>query len=361
VWFQDAQDKYPFNINQYQGSFLTIAYAGSAPTSVSPLTLPTYEETLTGVSYLTVHVNSSYFVNLIPTSNTTFYLLPPSQEEPYTIAVQDLSGQFGSGSSVYISIGTQVMASGYLDAGGTFTTYAPPGSYTVEIVDGPHTYVSALNLPATGSSPAAPTVVQILKITAVGNCGVTCTVSYGAKFAGTAVIFGFNDTTTSSTSVTDTLWVKNASGQFQLYTHTFHTGPYGTIVDTIPCNDVDCNPGTASNLYVQLSYTDVFGTQGVSLGVTGGSISAVPNIDSGILGWDVIFGSVTPLTFASYFLILMAAAISGVYSAKFGTIVVSGVIGGLTYLGWFTPGAGLVMFVATIAVTSFVAYLEAGR
>jgi hypothetical protein len=146
-----------------------------------------------------------------------------------------------------------------------------------------------------------------------------------------------------------------------VYTHTWSPGPYGTIVDTIACNTGNCNSTIVQNLYVQLSYTDVFGTQSVSISVAGASISSVPNIPATILGWNTVFSSIAPLQFVSYFFIIMAAAIFGVYSAKFGGIVVVGVMATLTYFGWFTLGVGTLMFSAVIAAVYFIAYLEAGR
>ena len=350
-----------FNITHYAGSYVQVNFPTGSPTVYNNVVIPDFVASTTGSSLAVTWVGSNYFVPIIPSSGTNnVYLLAPGLEDAYTIAVQDLSGHFGSGSQVYLKLGSLVMASGYLDAGNNFVTWAPPGSYTIEIVSGSNTFTENLNLPSVSGSTVT---VQILKISVVGNCGVTCTVSYGAAFTTpSAITVGFNDTTGSSTSVTDSVYRRNATGTFLFYTHTWTSGPYGTLIDTVSCATRNCNSTIAGQLFITLSYTDTFGTQSVNFGVTGGGVSTIPDIPNTILGWNSIFGnSVTPLSFVSFFLIIMAAAISGVYSAKFGAIVVAGVIGMLSYFGWFTPGGGLLTLVGSLAVMAFVAYLEAGR
>ena len=108
VWLLNAnyinKPQQDFNINNYQKSYVGVQYPNSAPNDYQT-TVPEVEASLAGSNLVWANVGSSYKVSLIPSSNMTFFLYSPSLETVNTLNVQDLSGTYTQGASVFIQLG----------------------------------------------------------------------------------------------------------------------------------------------------------------------------------------------------------------------------------------------------------------
>lgn len=349
-----------FDINQYQSSFVQVGFSGSAPANY-PTTVPEVHTALSGSNLLTVWVGTDYYRTLIPSTNNTFWLQTPAQVSAYTITLQDLSGTFGPGASIYLKLGDRVMVSGYLDAQNDLQVWLPQGYYNVEIDEGANTYTTAVSLPPSSGSTVT---VQILKYTVTGNCGNACVVSYGAIFSGASTLaVGFNDSTTSTSTLTDKVFVQNRSGTFQVYSKTWTPGTdYGTLVDSISCGSDDCNSTIGYSLHVEITYTNGAGTQTVDFPVSGaGTGPAFPSIPLTIGGWDSVFGTLSAVSAGAFLVLVGGAGVFGALSAKFGVIVAVAMMGFFAWMGWLAVGGGMLAVLASVAVVAFVGYVRTGR
>ena len=349
-----------FFINQYQGSYLTVGFAGNPPTKVKPVTVPQLDPAITGSDLLTLWVGTSYFATLIPSTNNTFYLLPPSQEYEYIFNVQDLSGQFGSNSTIAVKEGSQTIRSGYLDASNSFVAWLPAGYYSVTLTHGASTYTVPENLPV--GSGVNQVSIQILYQAFTSTCGGLCEVSYGANITGTNAVITYKDLSGTTTSINDSIYRQNATGTYRFYTHVWTST--SSLTDVVPCNNDNCNSSIASQMYVVLIWSNTFGSnQQARVSLAGGFGVPVPfNGDSGILGWSASFPNVPVSELVGFAVVLMAAAGMGALAAKFGAIVVAVLVAALSAFGWL-PGlsASIVTLLVAFAVLAFVAWLEQGR
>ena len=351
-----------FDISNYTDSYVVVAFPTGPPVYYYNVTTPNLYVDTAGASLVTVWVGNYYFVHIIPaqSGNNTVYLNPPSSPVlPYTLNVQDLSGAFGTGSMVYIYQGDRVMWSDYLDASSNLAVWMVPGSYKVSLQSSAGTFSTNSNFP---SISGAPVYVQILKVSVPNQCGATCTVDYGAGFNAPLdhVVIFFNDTSGLTTHITDTIWISNSSGTFTLYTASW-VGTYGYFQDSVSCSSKVCNQANASLMHVTLTYYGGAGSDSVNLPLSGtGLFSQGLNIPPSLLGLDVLFpaGTVSYQAIISYFLILITASAFGVFSARFGVVVVAIMSAALALEGWLPIAPGAITFIVAMAVMSFVASLE---
>jgi hypothetical protein len=290
------------------------------------------------------------------------WLFNPSIVDTFTISVQDLSNRFGPGTTLTISQGSRLLSSGYTDAQNSYPLWIVPGAYQMVLTNGPNTYSQQVNFPSVNG---ASIPVQILKYQQGGNCGQICTISYNAGFSagGTSIVITYQDTTITTSSINDQVWVNGPTGSTQFYTATWAPGPYGTFTDTVPCNIAACNSTLAASITVVLVFTNSYGQNTERLPVTGGQVfGVIPNLPSGILAWNVVFPtSPSILNFAGYVIVLFSAAGMGALSAKFGAVVVAAEAAILSGAGWLPLANGASLFLMALALTSFVSWLEHGR
>ena len=349
-----------FYINQYEGSYLVVSYPSVTSTFVKPVTVPQLDPSISGASLLTMWVGSSYFATLVPSTNNTFYLSPPSAVNEYTFNVQDLSGQFGVSSEIQVEQGNEVIRSGYLDASNSFVAWLPAGYYSVTLTHGASTYTVPENLPV--GSGVNQVSIQILYQAFTSTCGGLCEVSYGANITGTNAVITYKDLSGTTTSINDSIYRQNATGTYRFYTHVWTST--SSLTDVVPCDNDNCNSSIASQMYVVLIWSNTFGSnQQARVSLAGGFGVPVPfSGDSGILGWSASFPNVPVSELVGFAVVLMAAAGMGALAAKFGAIVIAVLVAALSAFGWL-PGlsASIVTLLVAFAVLAFVAWLEQGR
>ncbi|MDA4119260.1 MAG: hypothetical protein OK436_01610 [Thaumarchaeota archaeon] len=354
-----------YNISNYGKSYAELDFATGPPLTYSNLTAPDIHVNYGAATLLKVWVvPASYYVQVIPNDSTsnTVWLFNPSIVDTFTISIQDLSNQFGPGSTLTISQGSRVLSSGYTDAQNSYPLWIVPGAYQMVLTNGANTYSQQINFPSVNG---ASIPVQILKYQQGGNCGQICAVSYNAGFdaGGSNIVITYTDTTGTTTSVNDQIWVNGPLGASQFYTHTWTTGPYGTLTDTVGCNVNACNSTLASNIYVVLVFSDQYGQNTEHIPVSGGStFFSIPNLPGGILSWNVVFPTApSPLNFAAYIIVLLSAAGMGAQAAKFGVVVIPAEVAVLAGAGWLPLQNGASLFLIAIGVLAFIGWLEQGR
>jgi hypothetical protein len=373
LYLQDSTTGLPFPIGGYAGSTAEVDYScqSCAPTFYR-LNMSQTVVDLQGASRIKVWVGQYYFDSVVPAaepspSNVTVYLSPPSIVGSYVVAVQDLSGFFGAGSLLKLSRGSQVFFSGYTDATDTLGVNDPSGTYSLSVGSGPNVHVTNVSLPANAPS-GAEIQVQILKLTVSANC-MGCTTGLNAGFDSSLqdLLIAFNDSAVTTTSVTDTVQVRNSSGLFTYYTRTWNGSPkFGYFQDTVPCHSDACNSTIAGELTVTVAYTDTWGTFVQNLPVTGSGIFAsVPVIPPCLLGLCRLVGSgpdaPTWLGLFSYFVVLIAASVFGALSAKFGVIPVSVLTAVFVYAGWLPMVNGAGTFLIAMAIMAWIGFLQHGK
>ena len=360
----NAQTGMGFAISNYTGSYFDLSYASGPPTTVNNLRSPYIAQSTTGASLETLWVGSYYYETLIPpvSGNTLFWLYAPTSPPVlfYNLYVQDLSSHFGPGTEVIITQGSRTFSSGYTDTSSNYPVWLIPGTYSVELIDGVNTYSTTANFPSVSGSTVT---IQILSETVSSQCG-SCTVGYRAGFnpAKTSVIFIFNDTSDTTTTITDSLWVQNVSGSFRLSTNTVH-GTYGSYTQTISCNSDQCNSTLAGNLYIAVSYQNAYGqATGTAPLTTPGLFAQLLTISASLLGADAIFSGGNPFpSLFSYIIIAMCSVTFGALSAKFGSIPVAAITALLVFAGWLPLNVGAVTLMAAISFLSFLNYMMRGR
>lgn len=355
-----------FNITDFRNSYAELDIPNQQPLTYSNLTAPDIHVKFNlGPTLLKVWVvPASYYVQIIPndTTSNTVWLFNPAIVDTFTISIQDLSNKFGPGTTVQISQGSRVLSSGYTDSQNAYPIWIVPGSYSMLLTNGPNTYSTTVNFPSVNG---ASVPVQILKYTQGGNCGQICTISYNAGFdaSQTNIVITYSDTTGTTTSVNDQIWVNGPLGASQFYTHTWTPGPFGTLTDIVSCAVDACNSTLASSIYVVLVFTNSYGQNTENIPVSGGNIfSSIPNIPGSILAWNVVFPtSPSPLNFAAYIVVLMSAAGMGAQAAKFGAIVIPAEVAVFAAAGWLPLVDGASLVLIGLGVVGFIAFLEHGR
>ena len=358
-----------FYINEYQNSYLSVGFASSTPTIVTPVTVPQLDPTVTGSNLLTLYLGgTSYFTKLIPSTNTTFYVPNPTTASEYQFNVQDLSGTYGAGSSITFTLGTSgiTMSSGYLDASNSFVTWLPAGTYDILLKNpaGTSSYSTTASLQA--ASGVVPVTINILQYSVSTTCGGQCELTYGAKMSGNDIAIAFDDASGTTTSINDSIYHTFLNGTTTRFYTKLTTGSYGSFTDLVACDTDACNSTITSQFYVKIIFSDSFGSnQVVTFPIgSGGLGSSIPfnNLPATFLGWSYTFGSVPPYDFVSLFLILLTAASFGAYASKFGAVVIAIETAGLSAMGWlYGVSPAMITLVGAFSVLAYIAYLEAGR
>lgn len=358
LYLQDSTTGLPFAIGGYAGSTAAVDYGATTPPTYYKLNMSETVVSLYGSSEVQVCVSTSYCQTIIPSlepnpANVTVYLAPPAVVSAFTLQVNDLSGKFGPGTeAVVYGPGSRIYSAGYTDSSDVYAFDLQPGSYPLILTHGTSTYSTTISLGATGTA-----TVNIFSYQVTGDCGATCTTSWGAHYSASSqtVSITFADSTQATTSITDQLWVNNATlgSPFLIYTRSW-TGSWGTFTDIVPCDDDNCNATTVGNAYVVLTYDGAT----ANFPVAGGSLGAsIPSFPAAWGGLDLAFPSVPPMDFVSMFILLMAAAGMGAYDAKVGAVVLAVLAIALTAIGWFTGLSGAMLtFLAAIAVMALVAW-----
>ena len=349
-----------FYINEYKDSYLVVNFASATPTFVKPVTVPQLDPSISGSNLLTMWVGSSYFATLIPSTNNTFYLSPPSAVNEYTFNVEDLSGQFSAGATVKIELGNVVIRSGYLDGSNSFVAWLPAGYYTVILSQNGASYSVPENLPlASGVNQIA---IQILYQAFTSTCGGLCEVSYGANITGTNAIITYKDLSGTTTSINDSIYRQNSTGTYRFYTHLWTST--SSLTDTVACNNDNCNSSIASQMYVVLIWSNTFGAnQEARIPLAGGFGVPLPfNGLNDVFGWGYSFPNIPVSELIGFAVVVLAAAGMGALAAKFGAIVVAVLVAALSAFGWL-PGLSpaIITLLVAFAVLGFVAWLEQGR
>jgi len=343
----DSRTLLPFDIASYPSSSISINYTStivcdypfvqtsstvctlSDTTGAADfLTIPFFSTNLLRANLITVHLGTSYFRTVIPlTNNVTVYLDPPTAVGTYAITINDLSGIFGTGSSISLSNGI-VITSGYFDHASTFTAAMIPGVYSTLITQGNHTLQTTLTF---GTVSAIS--LNIAKFTTSNSLGFLGTASYGFVWNcdNTHLIATFEDPSLTTTMVSFTIWNQTSAATQTVIKHqTFTAGPYGSL--SLDVGGINASQGT---YLMNMSSIDGFDAHSTGyIYVTGGEASC-PNSRPGILGnilakfdfpasvfgldqfanvsWDGIF---------SLFLITLTAGVFGARQSKFGFVVV---------------------------------------
>lgn len=351
-----------FNVTSYAGSYATVTYTntGTAPTVISSLPAPDFAVNTLGVNLVTVWVGSSYFSQIIPTSSThqIMWLSVPSRVATYTLNVNDLTGQFGPGSAVYISQGSRVYWSGYLDDQSNMQVWLVPGYYTVELINGANTYTTQSSFAAASGSLVQ---VQLLKHNISQNCGGPCTITYGASYNSTSglITISYSDTTTSTSQFNYALYKQNTTGTYSLQAKVFNSGPYGTVTDTYSCGAPNCSSSVVYQFFAVMSWVNSQGSTQQKVSVaSGGFAFNLPPAPTCPFGWCVVFPTVPLVTFFTLGMVYAIAAIFGAVSVKFGTIVVAAMTALFAGVGWLPIAPAIMVLISALAVTQFANWLE---
>lgn len=363
-----------FNITGYKNSYVKVSFRSNPPLYYN-LTAPDINVTLTSGSQkanlLTVYVDANYWVSIIPTTThgakNYVYLWPPNQEFTYILEVQDLSSKFGPGTKIVVQ-GGHTLFGGYEDSDGNFPVWIVPGlNYNVTLTNGVNVFHTTANFP---SIQGTLIPIQILKFSTSGSCSSSCTVTYNAGFNSALdhIVVVFNDTTDTTTSITDTVYNQNASGIFIVYTHTWSPGPWGAFQDSIACHTGNCNATIASQLSVVLAFSNTFGFETNQIpvsasGLFGSTFAGLASALNNFLDWNYYFQS-SPTTwtaFFAYIIVLMTAVSSGAFVSRFMGLVTGAIASALILAGWLPLNPILIPFIMGVGVLQWIAFMESGR
>lgn len=369
----DGRTGYWFNIIGYSNSYVKVSFRSNPPLYYN-LTAPDINVTLTSGSQkanlLTVYVDANYWVSIIPTTThgakNYVYLWPPNQEFTYILEVQDLSSKFGPGTKIVVQ-GGHTLFGGYEDSDGNFPVWIVPGlNYNVTLTNGVNVFHTTANFP---SIQGTLIPIQILKFSTSGSCSSSCTVTYNAGFNSALdhIVVVFNDTTDTTTSITDTVYNQNASGIFIVYTHTW-SGTWGAFQDSIACHTGNCNATIASQLSVVLAFSNTFGFETNQIpvsasGLFGSTFAGLASALNNFLDWNYYFQSshTTWTAFFAYIIVLMTAVSSGAFVSRFMGLVTGAIASALILAGWLPLNPILIPFIMGVGVLQWIAFMESGR
>lgn len=334
------------NITAFPDSTLIINYTGSTPAFVlSNFTTPDLNVPLTGASLVTVYLSHFYFRSVIPTSTShqivwlddpTKYAVPT-----FTFQVLDFSQEFGPGTQMTLSIGTTLIASGYLDSNHQLVEGLKPGAYQIRLVNGPSVFDTSQSI--SQNQLGVQVTVPSIKVTfqQVAQSAISCLGFWNST--NTGITGFFRDATTTTTSVSITLWLRNNTGTFTVNTDTFSPGPFGNVTDLTLGTNPDTNQ--SQNYYVVCAVTDSFGTfnfpSSIGQPVLGGRASSINPTFPDVLHIGSFLPEL-PNAVGSFgglgSVYVIAAAFSELFS-PIGAVVVGFYISYLSSAGWLPIAA----------------------
>ena len=227
-----------FNIVKYSGAantsvsnaLLYVDYASGQQYVIKNLSAPDLElpTTATITQQITVYVNSNYYRSVIPdgtsTTNgiTTILMDAPNLVSSYLFQFNNPSQTLASSDRIYFYAGSQLITSGYLDAGLTFATWLRATTYQVEIFSptgniGTLTPLFDSSISVSPSTTSSQTIESILVSsqsvkfipTLQGNVSIALTLT------GTNTLTSsYRDISNTTTIVNMTLYTKNVTGTF---------------------------------------------------------------------------------------------------------------------------------------------------
>lgn len=362
----------PYNVTAYDtpqnstvpsgGLTLTTQYAGAGIASsilVAPLE-PTVNLPLASASQVVVCVTNLYCNSFIPSASgtTNAYLVAPAQALSCLFQITNSANQFPPGSTITLTQGDALVASGYLDVNHEFTAFLATGTYNLEVVAGTLSFQTTVSVSASASSFTIP-ISGLLGSAFTGGLG---TLAYNAGWDAPLqnVVYYFTDASTTTTYLRADLLKDNASGNFVMQTATFQPGPYGTVQGSFPCATNACNATLSAELSVLFTVTSQFGAKtpyGPVPLTVGGILPGIPGVPpNGVLGgMSEFFPGLNYLQLGAFFALVVGASAFGEYDAPLGAIVLAGlalVFVGLGALAW--P----VVVTASAVVVAVLAFIE---
>ena len=348
------------------GLTLTVNTQGSAPgVTLAPITPDLVLPGLAGSNTVQVCVTVLYCNTFItPTSLLNpmqVWLTSAAQALACLLQITSPSNQFPQGSSIVITNGNALMASGYLDINHQFPAFLPPGTYTVALASGSFAYSTTVTVSAAATSFTIP-ITGLTGNAFVGGLG---TISYNAGWDAALqnVVYYYTDSSTSTSFLRVDLLKSNASGSFVIGTASFSPGPYGTVQSLFSCHTDACNSTLSAGLSVLLTATNQFGILQpygpVSL-TTGGALPGIPGTPpSGALGgMSEFFPGLNYLQLGGFFALVVGASAFGEYDAPAGAIflaILGAILDALGALAW---PALVTASLVVVAVLSFMEWRE---
>ncbi|MGC8773519.1 MAG: hypothetical protein ACP5RJ_08710, partial [Conexivisphaera sp.] len=350
VYLMNYPEQTWFDIAPYLGSAIYVTYAGSSTPQqiVYNPQAPDLALNLQGATLVTVYVGNYYMRTDIPSLTTKIWLTPPGSTLPYVVSIEDLSGYFHPGTEVIISAGPNVIASGYMDTQYTFPVEIQPGAYTLTLQYNGYTYSAPISF---GPIESITVVVPAPNMNTRGSAVASITASAAWNSTGTGVVVNYYDASGTTNSVTFTVYLQNATGTaYRLASQSFTSGPYTSVMTTIPATNFYINE--SPQLYVAVQYNSTaFGVGTLTEPLASGVVfPAAPNIPNTVLGLSWLMPAASSaLYLLAYTIVLVLAAAFGAKSAPAGLVIVSLVTLLFTAAGWLPVSVTAIMMIVTVA------------
>lgn len=345
------------------GLTVTVNTQGATPSvTVAPITPDLVLAGLAGSSTVQVCVTALYCNSFItPTSllnPMAVYLALPAQAISCLFQIASQSGQFPAGSSITITDGNELVASGYLDGNHQFPAFLPTDGYNLAVSYGTFTYSTTVSVSATSSS----FTISVPGLTGNAFVGGLGTLAYNAGWDAPLqnVVYYYTDTSVSTTLLKARLILNNASGSFSIASSSNSAGPYGTVQGQFSCHTDACNATLSAGLSVLFTATNQFGTLQpygpvplTSGGLLPGISQAPPPGSLG--GMSEFFPGLTYPGLGAFFVLIVGGSAFGEYDAPLGAIwlaLLGVVLVGLGALPW--P----VLVTASLVVVAILSFIE---